>query len=181
MANSKDLVGVGKPLVNGAVWRAPSNTSVPTAFDDALTGFTCMGYVSSGGVTHNNSKEHEKIKAWGGDTVAVPLTSHSDTFQISFIEARNAEVLKAAYGDDNVTVTTGTGISAVGNADDDTEHPYVIDTEIHGKKRRIVVPAGKVTTVGEITYKDDDVVAYPLTITALPDASGNTHYLYDEE
>ena len=181
MANDKDLVGVGKPQYNGAVWRAPSNTTVPTGVTSTLTGFVCMGYVSQDGVTHKHTKEHTEIKAWGGDTVAVPLTNHSDAFQISFLEARNTEVLKAAYSDENITVSSGVGVTAVGNIKDDTEHVYVVDTEINGKKRRYVIPAGKVTNVGDIVYKDNDVIQYPLTITALPDSSENTHYLYDEE
>ncbi len=180
MANAKNNVSVGKPKIGGAIWRAPSGTTVPTDVTTTLgAAFVCMGYVSSDGLTNNNAKEHEEIKAWGGDIVAVPMTNHSDKFTGTFIESMNTEVLKTAHGDNNVTGTLTNGISVSVNGEDDEEHVYVVDMLL-GKttKKRIVIPAGMITEVGEVTYKDDEVIGYPLTITALPDANENTHYEY---
>lgn len=178
--NSKNNVSVGKPKVGGAVWRAPSGTSLPASADASLGGsFVCMGYLSTDGLTNNNAREHTEIKAWGGDIVAVPMTGHSDKFSGTFIESLNTEVLKASFGDANVSGSIGSGISVTANAADDTEFVYVADMELYGGvKKRVVIPAGIVTEVGEVTYKDDEVIGYPLTITALPDSSGNTHYEY---
>ena len=44
--------------------------------------------------------------------------------------------------------------------------------------KRIVVPAGKVTEVGDISYTDEDMVGYELTVQAFPDTDANTHYEY---
>ena len=180
MANNKANVSVGKPKVGGAVWRAPSGTSLPTDATATLGGaFECMGYVSSDGLTNSNKKDHSEVKAWGGDTVAMPMTSHTDTFAGSFIEALNPVVLKAVHGDANVTGSLADGLAISVDATDDTEHVYVVDQELRdGTKKRIVIPCGLITEVGDVQYKDDTVISYPITITALPDATENTHYEY---
>ena len=68
-------VTTGKPKVAGAVFVAPTGTTLPTDATTALgTAFKELGYVSEDGVTNNNSPESENVKAWGGDTVLIRRT-----------------------------------------------------------------------------------------------------------
>ena len=193
MGNNKGYVTVGKPKINGAIFRAPIGTPYPTpaaetplAYANAATAeldaaFECMGYVSSDGMTNNNSKTSTEIRAWGGQVVLAPMTEHTDTFAGTFIESLNEAVQKAANGDGNVSGSMALGGMAISiDSTDDVEHVYVIDMIITGgAKKRIVIPYGKISAVGEITYKDDTVVGYPLTIMCLPNPTDEkNHYEY---
>lgn len=172
-------VTTGKPKVAGAVFAAPLGTALPTDATSTLNAaFKELGYVSEDGVTNNNSPETENVKAWGCDTVLVLQTEKTDEWTLTLIEALNPEVLKTVYGDANVTEGTGT-ITVNAATAQLADKVYVIEMSMKGGAlKRVVIPTGSISELGEVVYKDDEAVGYELTITALPNASGVTHYEY---
>jgi hypothetical protein len=174
-------VTAAKPKIGGAVFRAPLGTTLPTDTSSALdAAFMCLGYVSEDGITNSNSPSTENIKAWGGDIVLTSQTEKPDTFKFSLMETLDEEVLKATYGDDNVTTEEASGeIKVVANTTQQPNCAWVIDTILRdGGKKRIVIPEAGVTEVGDITYADGSALMYETTISAMPDSDGATHYEY---
>lgn len=183
MANSSN-VSTGKPLYGGSTYVATSDTAtVPTAkptgdAESIPTGFASVGYLSEDGVEMAIEVESEPIKAFGGDVVDESQTSYAEKFTFAMIE-RNETSMKVFWGDSNVTASSGTVSKVMGNSKELPTRAWVFDYALkNGKVLRVVVPKGKVTNREAIKYKDGEVVAYKVTLSAFPDASGNMHYEY---
>ena len=52
---------------------------------------------------------------------------------------------------------------------------YVFEILLTGDRvKRIVVPNAKITEVGDVSYVDGEPIGYEVTLSAFPDADGNT-------
>ena len=172
-------VSAGKPKIGGAIFRAPLGTTLPKDAKAALDqAFKELGYCSEDGITNSNSPETDNVKAWGGDTVLDLKTSKGDSFKYKLLEITNVEVLKAVYGDDNVTGTLDEGITVKANNNEAEACAWVFNIILKNALKRIVVPAASVTEVADIVYKDSEAIGYETTIKATPDSDGQTHYEY---
>lgn len=179
--NNTRNIATGKPKIGGAVYSAPRGTALPTNATDALSeDYVCLGYVSEDGMTNSTKRDSDSIKAWGGDTVASPQKEFTDTFKLTFIESLNSDVLKTVYGKENVSGALDTGIEVKVNSKELGNSVYVIDTVMGDAVKRIVIADAKVTEISDVTYKDNDLVAYETTLTAYPSTAlnGDTHREY---
>lgn len=177
--NSSAAVSVGKPRATGAIFSAPLGTALPldatTKLDQA---FKQLGYASEDGLSNEVETDNEDIKAWGGDTVLSVRTARKETFKLTLIQSMDIDTLKEVYGQDNVSEKTG-ALTVLHNGKDLPHRSYVFEMLLTGGRvKRIVVPDGLVSEVGEVKYADGEPIGYETTITGFPDSKGNTAYEY---
>ncbi len=179
MANTATYVSTAQPATTGALYVAALNTTLPTDATTKLgTDFTCLGYITEDGITISTDIESGTIKAWGGDTVVAYQKSKSETMKVGLMETRNSAVLGLVYGSDNVTESSGaiTIKSDTGELDDMVYVAEMINSD--GSLRRIVVPRGKITGLGDQTFVSDSAVVYDLTVSVMKNGTNPLHYEY---
>lgn len=181
MANK---VTAAKARTSGGVYVAPAGTALPTDASSSLAeAYKTLGHISADGVTNSNSPSTSSVKDWRGETVLVLYNSKDDTFKFKLIDGMSDEVLKFIYGADNVS-SSGSTISVEANNDDIKAAVIVIDMILKDNKlKRIVIPAGCISSIGDIVYNGNDAIGYDVTVTAtkITDAAGEelpTHYEY---
>lgn len=183
MANTAANVVAGVPLATGGVLLGTDSSVAPDDATSTLVGFNAAGYIGEDGVTETNERSSDKVRAWGGSTVKVVQSEHNVTYQFTFLETLNANVLKAVYGEDNVTTTVATPTSGTLHAvkinGATLPHmPFDFEIKDGDAKIRIYVPDGQITEVGDITYSDTEVIGYEVTVEAFDDELGNKAYKY---
>lgn len=166
------LVTTAKPQKGGAIASAAMGTALPTDCATPLDpAFVRLGYVSEDGLTDSVEKDTEDIKDWGGDTVATVVTSRKESFKLTFIQSLDIDVLKEVYGQDNVKQEAGKGkpIIVAHNGKEMPNRTFVVEMIMAGGYiKRIVIPDGQVTEVGDVVYKAGEAVGYETTITTFP-------------
>ena len=180
MPNNAANVTPGKPKVGGAISVAPIGTALPADAVTALAeAYKCLGYVSEDGLTNNNTTDFDNVRAWGGDVVMCLPGEYTDEYHWTLLEVLSEYVQKFIRGADNVTVDSESGAMTIkANNKELPEQVIVIEMLFHGRAVRHVIPRGVITERGEVEFSDDNAVGYEVTVTALPDSSGNTHYEY---
>jgi hypothetical protein len=174
---------VGKPLASGGILTADLGSTLPTDASTALDpAFTASGYASDAGVTQTIATDSTEVKAWGGDIVRRVQTSHALTYKFQVIETTTTN-LGLYYGDDNVTetpadATHGLERTVLVNSTELPHKSFVIAVKDGTNTIRIAIPDGQVTDRGDVVYKDDESIAYDLTVECFADDAGNKAYLY---
>lgn len=180
MANNAANVTAGKPQPQGGVFRAPLGTTLPTdATSTKDVAFVGLGLVSDAGLVQTYNHQSTEIKDWSGATVYTTEEGLTDQYKFTLIEAVNVDVLKAFFGENNVSGTLATGITVTGNSKNTPPASYIFEMSVaDGGYRRVVLPNAKPVTRDDVNYVNNNVVGYGMTLVCYPDATGNTHYEY---
>lgn len=169
---------VGAPLTaTGAVFTAPLESALPTDEKIVLDpAFKALGLVGQDGVTSAEETSREEVRDWSGVIVRSLQTEYGMTVTLEFLETK-VEVLKAVFGDGNVTEADGL-ITIIHNANERPAGAWVFEMKDGDKRTRLVLPNAQITETGERTFSKQDVIRYNVTLTAYPDEAGNNGYEY---
>lgn len=173
MASTTANVFAAMPASTGALRYAPLGSTLPETATEALdVAFVDLGYIGEDGFTQAEARDTEKKKAFGGSTVKVLQTDYTATVQFAFLESTNADVLKAIYGEENVTVV-GDEVQVKKNKKQSPRASWVIDVIDGEGSIRTVVPIGQITEVDDITKVHTDTIMYTVTVECFEDENGD--------
>jgi len=159
--------------VSGAVYVGSSTATLPTTAAGTIdSSLTDVGYISEDGVTETYEDETTEITAWqNGAVVRRLITSSQCSLAFTMIESK-AKVLELFHKGSTV-VSDGAGGHKINVLAPGTDRRrFVLDVVDGTDVIRVVVHNGEVTERGEIAYKSDEAVGYPVTVTCYPATVG---------
>jgi hypothetical protein len=173
------------PRVSGSILWAPTGSALPTTSYTALDGtaFKDLGFADDNGLKQRETRSTTDVFVWGGDLAGTLQTQYDRTMTFRLMQFRNTEVLSAAYGISNVSVIPATAlqgkeIAVKFNPNLLDTRAWVFDGFYNANLVRIVIPIGRVTTIGEVDMTHKSYMTIECTLKAYPDSSKNHGYLY---
>lgn len=180
ITRAADLLEVG---ANGGGWVATLGTASPA--DPAIqpvAPWLPLGALSEDGLVQGFDEDTQTYTPWGYTApIRTSITSSLRTFSVTAWETGRTTVQSLQYRIDVADLTPTTGLTTFA----ETASPVpdrrsfwfiVIDGEF---QRGFYVPEGEITERSDVTHKQDEVAGFEWTITAYPDADGNTVYHAD--
>lgn len=170
---------VGSGKVTGAIFVAATSVALPTNATTELTGYKCLGFTSDAGVTLTESSSTKSLRVWEGLN-EVRTVKYERTEQVKFTPVQlNADVLKAIWGEDNVTVDASTGtISAAHHGGTIEPIHLVIEMVPYAGAVQRLCGKAQLTEIGDATYNGQDYEGRELTFNCLAGNDGATLHEY---
>ncbi len=166
-SNNTQNVSVGKGVVGGYLFSAPSGTTPPTDYSTALANtFVNLGYVTDDGATFSTDTDSNTFKDLNGDDIATSSGGKTRTLNVQLAEVK-ADSLKEVFGQDAVTVDSQTGAITIVHNNNDMPHRVVVLELVlrDGRRWRRVLPDAQVTEWGDLTVLYSDLVTFDITYT----------------
>lgn len=161
--------------IGADVYTAPVGTTLPTDTSASLNAaFRALGLLSEDGMTEGRDEDVTDHWAWGGILVRTTRSKHKRTFVVTALED-NDVVFDLANPGSN-TATTGGVTTRTVYVPDPNPQAFVIHLTDGSTVKRLAVPRGEVSVVGEKTYSDAEMTMTELTITVYPDENGLLFY-----
>lgn len=170
-----------KGVSGGYIYAAPVGTALPTDITSTLNAaFVNLGKITDDGIVESVDTDSETKNDINGDPMYTTKSSRTEQAVFTLAEM-DADVLKALYGPDNVTVATGL-ITVKHNSKTIPPVSLVLELVLADDRRwRQVIPSATLTELGDLTILSSETAAREATFVFNADESGNTAYDYIED
>ena len=155
--------------VTGSVYVGPLTATAPTTASDPIPPeYADTGFVSDDGITESYDEDTNDVRAWqNGQIVRTLISSSNATLKFTMIETKKTTL--ELYHKGSTVVSDGAdGYRLDVKPPAPDPRRFVIDVLDGTNVERIYVPFGEVTERGEITYVNDEVISYEVTVTCYP-------------
>ena len=181
ITRAADLTVVG---ANGGGWVSGTGTTAPTSpLIQPVSPWEPLGAISDDGLVYGFDEDSEEFTPWGlTSPFRTMITKSVRTFQVTLWETSRVAVQSIMYRIDAAELEPdGTGITTYA----ETASPVpdrrawwflVMDGDA---AKGFYVPQGEVSDRSDVTFKQDEMSGYEITVTAYPDEAGNTVYHSD--
>ncbi|MFD4547298.1 phage tail protein [Streptomyces sp. NPDC058466] len=165
---------------------ASTGATAPTSpFVQPVSPWEPLGAISDDGLTYGFDEDSQEFTPWGlTSPFRTQITKSVRTFGVTLWETARVAVQSVMYripaGDltpDGVTGLTAFAETASPTPDRRAWWFVVLDGET---ARGFYVPQGEVSDRSDVSFKQDEMSGYAITVTAYPDAAGNTVYHTDK-
>lgn len=166
--------------VSGAMYVAPSGTTLPTDASTALpAAFKQLGYAHKDGLVIQENRDTVQWDTWEADDVVRVSNAHTVDISFKTVEPFNEQAAKLLFGSANVEVEDG-NVSAIHvNGGELDEVVLVAEMLLRdGTKMRAIAGRFKVTEPGEMDFKRGEMLAPEVKGAALGGAGADkvTYY-----
>lgn len=154
----------------GDVYFATVGSTAPTDTTTALAAaWKALGLLSDDGLTESREEDSEDKYAWGSILYRTIRSKHKRTFKVTVLEDNKDLFTLVNPGSSAVTATSITTRTV--KVPTSNPQAFVFQVQDGTIIKRILVPRGEVTEVGDVVYSEGDPAAKELTITVYPDSS----------
>ncbi|WP_069883558.1 phage tail protein [Streptomyces luteocolor] len=181
ITRAADLTVIG---ANGAGWVGDTGTSAPASpLTQPLAPWEPLGAISDDGLTYGIDEDSQEFTPWGlTSPFRTQITKSVRTFKMTLWETARVAVQSIMYRIPAAELEPVSGLTTFA----ETASPVpdrrawwflVMDGDT---AKGFYVPQGEVSDRSDVTFKQDEMSGYEITVTAYPDASGNTVYHSDK-
>ena len=170
----EELVRLG---VTGALYTGEKGSTFPIEMGAWTAPFVDLGYISDEGITENREADTTPFTPWQTNApIRVETTSEIITWE-TVLWTTSFDTVSVYFKVKEADMEVGTTDTAVvsfvdGDKKDRDLRAWGIDVIDGVYARRVSIPNGEVTERGGLTYRKDQLIGYPITITAYPGPDG---------